>query len=49
MRFCSPCSVRPTALRPVFAEEVDAERVMRIAKLKWLLAGAEDGRPPWPA
>lgn len=24
--------------KPVFAEDLDAERVMRIAELKWLLA-----------
>jgi hypothetical protein len=29
-------SARPT--RPVFAEDVDADRAMRIAELKWLLA-----------
>jgi hypothetical protein len=29
-------SVRPA--RPVFAEDMDAARAMRIAELKWLLA-----------
>jgi hypothetical protein len=42
-------SARPA--RPVFAEDVDAERAMRIAELKWLLAeiAAPQGDPAWPA
>jgi len=36
--------------RPVFAEDVDAERAMRIAELKWLLAEiAAERNSAWQA
>ncbi len=42
-------AVRPA--RPVFAEDLDAERAMRIAELKWLLAdiAAPQRDPAWRA
>jgi hypothetical protein len=43
-------SARPP--RPVFADDVDAERAMRIAELKWLLAHIAEcpgNGPAWRA
>lgn len=43
--------VRDEAPKPVFAEDVNAERAMRIAELKWLLAeiAAPAAEPTWLA
>jgi hypothetical protein len=51
MRFLLALFVSTRPPRPVFAEEVDAERAMRIAELKWLLAQIAEDReaPAWPA
>jgi hypothetical protein len=51
MRFLLALFVSARPPRPVFAEEVDAERAMRIAELKWLLAQIAEDReaPAWPA
>jgi hypothetical protein len=37
--------------KPVFAEDVDANRAMRLAEIKWLLAeiAAAQGDPTWRA
>jgi hypothetical protein len=41
----------PTPSRPVFAEDENLERAMRIAELKWLLAeiAAPQENPAWQA
>jgi hypothetical protein len=42
MRFLLRLVLAARPARPVFAEDVDAERAMRIAEIKWLLAQIAD-------
>jgi hypothetical protein len=44
MRWLLDLFYLPQAARPVFAEDVNAERAMRIAELKWLLAEIAEPR-----